>query len=392
MIDSALIYVLLLTAVAIGWTMGYRFAKQGKKHTPDEWIPSVEALLAQAGDVSLEKMLSVSTLDDDSIDLFLKLGKTLREKGEVDRAIHLHQSLFARTDLSKNTLQTLELELAIDFSHAGLLDRAERLFIELLATKGRVQEQASVHLVELYEEEGEWQQILELYQQKKIQMTPLLIQRVSHAVCELAVVSLSDGEYLETQRHARLAIKIDHACARSYVVLGDMSFGQKEYREAIRCYLKAVEVDSQALIALLDNLVEAFKQVGDTKGAFEYLSRHWRQTHYVPALVAQVESLEDDSSGEKAISKLLAELKNQPSNAGFFALLEMVVRHQQPLDKSQLLVLYDILRRIVESEPKFVCKNCGFRAKEPHWRCPSCKNWATVAPFVPASPKVKLDL
>jgi len=266
MMDSALIYVLLLLGIAIGWTLGYRFARQGKKKTPDDWIPSVEVLLAQAGDVSLERMLNVSTLDDDSIDLFLKLGRTLREKGEVDRAIHLHQSLFARTDLSKFTLQTLELELAIDFSHAGLLDRAERLFTELLDTKGRTRERASTHLVELYEEEGEWQEILQLYQQKKIQMTPQLSRRVSHAVCELAVASVEGGNYLETQKLARLALKIDNACARSFVVLGDMAFGQKEYREAIRCYLRAVEIDSQALISLLDNLVEAFKQVGDANG------------------------------------------------------------------------------------------------------------------------------
>ena len=99
MMDSALVYVLLLLGIAIGWTLGYRFDKQVKKSTPEDWMPSVEDLLAQAGDVSLERLLNVSSLDDDSIDLFLKLGKTLREKGEVDRAIHLHQALFARTDL-----------------------------------------------------------------------------------------------------------------------------------------------------------------------------------------------------------------------------------------------------------------------------------------------------
>ena len=105
-----------------------------------------------------------------------------------------------------------------------------------------------------------------------------------------------------------------------------------------------------------------------------------------------MESLASEEGPNQAIPQLLAELKNHPSNQGFFALVELVVQHRQQLDKSQLLVVYDILRRIVASEPKFVCTNCGFKAKEPHWRCPSCKNWSTVTAFVPAPPMAKLDL
>jgi len=392
MMDSALIYLLLLVGIAVGWTLGYRFARQAKVATPDQWIPSVEFLLTQAGDVPLERMLNVPSLDDDSIDLFLKLGRTLREKGEVDRAIHLHQSLFARTDLSKHILQTLELELAIDFSHAGLLDRAERLYLELLDAKGSIREKASKHLVELYEEEGEWQDIVDLYQSRKLQLTPHLSKRVSHAVCELAEDAAAAADYLEAQKLCRLALKIDPVCARSFVVLGEMAFHHEEYREAIRCYLKAVDIDSQSLIAVLEHMVEAFKQIDDAGGLVNHLSRHWQSSHYVPALVALVQCLSEQDSPETAISSLLHELKNQPSNSGFFALVEMVVRHKQQLDKSQLLILYDILRRIVENEPKFICKNCGFKAKEPHWRCPSCKDWATVSSFLPATSGVKLDL
>ncbi len=80
MMDSALVYVLLLLGVAIGWTLGYRFARQVKKDSPPDWIPSVEFLLAEANDASLERLLNIPQLDDDAIDLFLKLGRSLREK------------------------------------------------------------------------------------------------------------------------------------------------------------------------------------------------------------------------------------------------------------------------------------------------------------------------
>ncbi len=81
MMDSALVYILLLTGVALGWTFGYRFAQQGKKSEKPDWIPSIEYLLAESNDASLAKLLNVDQIDDDAIDLFLKLGRSLREKG-----------------------------------------------------------------------------------------------------------------------------------------------------------------------------------------------------------------------------------------------------------------------------------------------------------------------
>jgi len=383
--DSALIYILLLAGVALGWTFGYRYATQSKRPDYPDWIPSVDYLLAESNDLSLEKLLNIEQIDDGSMDLFLKLGRSLREKGELDRAMHLHQRLFARADLERSAMQSIQLELALDYSSAGLLDRAESILRELVSGRGHVSDTAAVHLVELLEEEGEWGAIIELYTERKLPGQTGLNKRVSHAACELAERSLKRGDYLETQKSCRLALKIDSACARSFVVSGDLALGQGEYREAIRCYLRAGEVDQQSVIRFLDKLVQAFRQIGDAEGLKEHLRKQWNESQYVPALVACIEAMAEQKEGDAALSGLIGELDQFPSNQGFLALAELVVRHRQQLDKGQLLAVYDILRRIVAAEPKFVCSNCGFRAKEPHWRCPSCKDWASVKAYTPQS-------
>lgn len=392
MTDSALLYVLLLGGIAIGWTLGFRFARQVKKEAHPNWVPSVEFLLAEANDAALERLLNVPQLDDDALDLFLKLGRSLREKGEADRAIHLHQALFARTDLTRNTQQIVELELAIDYSRAGLLDRAERLLLELLSARGRTADRAARYLVELYEEEGEWQNIFDLYRKKELPHSAVLEKRVAQAVCELAEQATRQQNFLDTQLLCRQALKIDNRCARAYVVQGDLAFGQGEPHEAIRCYLKAVEVDPQAIVSVLNPLCDSFAKVGDTAGLMVHLGKQWQASHYVPALMASTHCTAETEGPETAINKLLGELTQTPSNQGFFSLVELVVRHKLQLDKSQLLVLYGILRRIVENEPKFLCKSCGFKAIEFHWRCPSCKDWSTIGPFVPQLTRSKLDL
>ena len=392
MMDNLLVYVLLLSGIAIGWLLGYRFAKGGKKASKPDWIPSVEFLLAEANDASLERLLNVPQLDDDAVDLFLKLGRTLRVKGEADRAVHLHQSLFARTGLPKNTQMILELELAIDYSYAGLLDRAERLFLELLNTRGRIFEQSSRYLVELYEEEGEWGKILDLYRSKKLASGAALERRIAQAVCELAVQATASGDYYETQKLCRQALKIDNRCARAYIVQGDLAYSQNEAREAIRCYLKAVEVDTQAIVVVLEKMTGSFHDLGDVNGLISHLDRHWQSSHYVPALTARTECIAEQQGPEKGVTSLLQELAEAPSNQGFFALVELVVKYRLQLDKSQLLVLYDILRRIVEHEPKFICGACGFKAKEFHWRCPSCKDWSTLQSYMPQLTPGNLEL
>lgn len=390
--EHALLYVLLLAAVAVGWLLGYRFAHQAKKKDVPDFIPTVEFLLSEANDASLERLLNVPALDDNAIDLFLKLGRALRDKGEADRAVQLHQALFARTDLPRAQQLQVELELAIDYLRAGLLDRAERLLQELLHSKGRIHEQAARYLVELYEEEGEWQNILDLYQQRKLPHHQPLEKRVAHAVCELAEQAAKSRHYLDTQKLCRLALKIDGQCARAYVVQGNLAYGQDEPNEAIRCYLRAVDVDPQAIISVLNPLCDSFSKTGDTSGLMAHLGRQWHNSQYVPVLMARTQALATQEGPEQAVTALLKELAQIPSNQGFFALVELVVQYRLQLDKSQLLSLYGILRRIVEHEPKFLCKSCGFKATEFHWRCPSCKDWSSISPFVPQLTRSKLDL
>lgn len=386
MFDMALLYILLLAAIALGWTLGYRFATQAKKSDSPDWIPSIDYILAERNDASLEKLLKVDHLDDDSVDLFLKLGKSLRDKGEISRAMHLHQRLFARADLDRSVIHSIQLELAHDYSAAGILDRAESILRELLEAKGHNRESVAALLVELLEEEAEWHGILELYNAKKLPGGRQLGRRVAHAACELAERALKKGECLEVQQLCRQSLKIDSSCARAYVVSGDLAYGQGEYREAVRCYLKAAEIDQQAVARMLDKMIDAFSKLGDTEGLLTQLQKHWSESHFIPALTAFVETLASERDADEAASRLLKELEMSPSNQGFLTLAELVVKHGQQFDKSQLLQVYDILRRIVAAEPKFVCSNCGFKAKEPHWRCPSCKDWATVKAYVPQPP------
>ena len=377
---NLMIYLLLVVAIGCGWLLGrFQGRRSANQKISRETLPSIDFLLAENNDGALDRLLDVAEISDEAVELYLNLGRIFREKGQTEKSIQLHQNLFARTDLSEKSQLDVELELATDFLKAGLLDRAERLLIDLIQEEGHTRKQSSRLLVQLYEEEREWLSILDLYKQSKLPDLPDISSRVAQAACEYADEIFKKGNYLESHQYLKLALKVNPLCARANVIFAEVAATQGEPREAIRCYLKALKQDSNAMLAVLPKMAECFLKLEDYQGLDKQLANHWQHNHAIEVLVKRVKLLAEQGKQQQAIEILLTELFQYPSNQGFFALVEMVVNQKAVLNSSQLMSVYDILRRIVETESKYVCRSCGFKAKEHHWRCPSCKNWASVA-------------
>lgn len=373
------IYLLLITAIASGWVLGrFQGARSAGRNNKKNLLPSIDFLLAENNDGALDRLLDVAEISDEAVELYLNLGRIFREKGQSEKAIQLHQNLFSRTDLSDKAQLDVELELATDFLKAGLLDRAERLLSDLIGEEGHTRKQASRLLVQLYEEEGEWLSILDLYRKSILPDLPDVSSRVAQAACEHGNKLFNGGDFLGSHQYLKLALKVNPLCARANIIFAQIAASQGEHHEAIRCYLKALKQDNNIMLAILPALIESYVLLEDFSGLDKQLAEHWRKNHSVEVLVQRVKLMAGQENQQQAVETLLSELFRYPSNKGFFALVEMVVNHKAVLNTSQLMQVYDILRRIVETESKYVCRSCGFKALEHHWRCPSCKNWASI--------------
>lgn len=377
--NNLVIFPLLLLAVACGWLLGrFQGRRSATLRMSRETLPSIDFLLAENNDRALDRLLDVEEISDEAVELYLNLGRIFRDKGQTEKSIQLHQNLFARTDLSDNAQLDVELELATDFLKSGLLDRAERLLCDLLQEEGHTRTQAASLLVQLYEEEREWNSILKLYKTSKLPDMPDINSRVAQAACEYASELFHSGDFLESHQYLKFAIKVNPLCARANVIFAQIAASQNEHHEAIRCYLKALKQDANVMLAVLPKMSECYVNLEDLQGLDKQLSLHWQNNHDIEVLVRRVKLLAEQGRQQQAIEILLTELFQYPSNQGFFALVEMVVDHKAALNTSQLMSVYDILRRIVETEFKYICRSCGFKAMEHHWRCPSCKNWSSI--------------
>ena len=120
-----------------------------------DYFRGINYVLNEQPDKAIEAFIRVLEVDSETAETHLALGRLYRQRGEVDRAIRIHQNLIARETLQLGQRHAALLELGRDYSTAGLLDRAEAVYAELVESDG-YQVQALQQLTEIYEQEKDW--------------------------------------------------------------------------------------------------------------------------------------------------------------------------------------------------------------------------------------------
>ena len=119
---------------------------------------TVTALVTLGGeeDDAVDAFTEALSVNEDTVDTHIALGSVLRKRGEVDRAIRIHQNLLKRPQLTTVQLHQSHLELARDFIAAGLYDRAEQLLSDLTAQSTEFSAAAQRHLLDVHEAQRDW--------------------------------------------------------------------------------------------------------------------------------------------------------------------------------------------------------------------------------------------
>lgn len=137
------------------------------------------------------KMLDVSP---ESVETILALGNFFRRRGEVEKAITIHQNLVSKPNLTPKERCQCLLDLAQDYMCAGVYDRAESLLLEIKEGYSYQRETTLSYLIDIYEREKDWEKAIEM---------ALLLQEISreskkaeiaHYYCELSELAWERGK------------------------------------------------------------------------------------------------------------------------------------------------------------------------------------------------------
>jgi lipopolysaccharide biosynthesis regulator YciM len=351
---------LFLLLAAAGWAMG-RFGERDEEQPPPplniDYLKGLNFLLNEQTDQALEHFLEMVRVDDKTIETHFALGSLFRRRGEVDRAIRIHQNIIARPDLAAEQRDQALYSLAKDYLHAGLLDRAENLFSRL-SQGSRYQVQALESLCRIYEQEKEWERAIDAAEKLEVLGGRSLVLQIAHYYCELAEAA--------AQRN-------DYSAARAYVKKAQTGRPRTMRGALTRAHITYLIAEALPEIVAIYTRED---EIADLERALKSLVQKHPEMSSLIAYTAIV----NDIGGIPAIDDLVREyMLNEPTLAEFVDLQRL---SDQPRDaeESVLAKIRKALSKLATASPRYQCQECGFSSQRLLWQCPSCRNWETQRP------------
>jgi len=352
-------FLLGLAFIAVGiaaWLLGRRGAARTVR-MPRDYYVGLDHLINDRFDRAAEVFTRAASSNGDAAEIQFALASLFRKRGEVDRAIAIHTRL---KDESVGPLRDqATFALALDFLGAGLMDRAERLFGELAASRA-YRSEALEQLLRIYEQQGDWANALKIFHELPADLRRERRGVAAHYLCELAEHAILQGDLERAQTLLKHARSHDGALARTEILTARVEEGRGEARTALARYLGVLEVAPALALEVIPRLLDLARALGEPDAIEQLTARLRRTARLTPRqlawLLATALPLEDTGRIER--------MSGEPSAAAASPSLGQ------------------LLARIGEADGRYQCEECGLTSVGWFWRCPKCRSWDGMRPAV----------
>lgn len=376
--------LLVPVAFVLGWWASRRLgAKRSGAEVSElssDYFRGLNYLLNEEQDKAIEVFLKLAEYNRDTVETHLALGNLFRRRGEVDRAIRLHQHLVSRPGLSDAMKTVALLELGEDYMRAGLLDRAEALFSDLVAMDAHAPS-ALRHLIAIYQHERDWHKAIEHTRRLEVMTGEDESSMKAQFFCELADRARQHGARGEARDYLRQAFECQPDCVRAFMLTGRLHSEDDHHAEAVAAYEAAVNADIAFTPEILPPLLNSYARSQQMDRAESFLREMLSRYHGISPVLALAHIYRQRDGERAAIDFLTLQLRQRPSVRGLMALIDATMDKIQGEARENFLILRDLTKKLLEGQALYRCSRCGFGAKAHHWQCPSCKSWGTIRPI-----------
>lgn len=382
--DSWLLYVIIVAAIGIGWWLGRRDRNKQSEVVGPNYYQGLNYLLNEEPDRAVSTFIEDLEVNSDTLETHLALGGLLRRRGELEKAVVVHENILGGATLTKDDMETVQLELARDYLLAGLLDRAEELCGQL-SEEGTpaVRSDSLQIMLEIYEREKEWSQAIEVAKQLvSFGDSERYEKAISHYYCEIAEQQLETGDIEGARESVREAIGHDVNNPRTSLVRGQLDMHEGYYDHAIAALTRVRDQDPVYVAESLETLEEVYRLDNRSQEELrQYLTSCLEVTPSISIVLMLARSIRDEL-GDEAVAKFIANhLKQNPTIRGLTQLIDLHIDNTSGVAKENLAILRSFAEALVADKPAYRCNSCGFEGKRMRWHCPQCKGWATIKPI-----------
>lgn len=360
---------------------------------PRSYFTGLNFLLNEQPDRAIEAFLEAARIDPETVELHFALGSLFRRRGETDRAIRVHKHLLDRdaslSQLSEEQRLHALAELGQDYLKAGLLDRAEEIFLKLRGTQR--DEEALRNLLEIYQQEKDWEKAIAIAEQMPGHAEHLWQKQIAEFQCELAASDLLNGRLDAARQRLDAALAANRRCVRATLMRGELeakigagatAAGESSaHLETALSIWQGIEQQNPIYLSLVaEKMMAAFRALGREAAGIDLL-RGYLERHASLDLLDAVFQAELAVRGPEAAYVLVRdELRRNQTLLGLDKLLEAQIRLAPQEKRADLELVKNLIHNHTRRVARYRCEDCGFKARQFHWRCPACGGWETFPP------------
>lgn len=345
---------------------------------PAAYFRGLNFLIREQHDKAIEAFIEAVQANTESLELHFALGSLFRRRGEIERAIHLHQGLLERPQLSDLQKTAIMAELANDFLKAGLFDRAEQLF-HALCNAPSYQHSALRSLLDIYIREREWGRAIEIAGELERLSGVSFRKEIAQFHCELAAKAIQSADTGTAKQELETALHINKHCIRATVMQGEIEAAAGSMANALACWQRIEKQRPQYLGLVAARILEGYRSLGQDGQGLQLLHA-WVEKYKLPSVLNVVYEATLQEQGVEAAAQLArAELAKKPSLNILERLLQARAMEKKDSDQDAQL-MQNTVHHFLGNSRSYCCEQCGFKARRYYWQCPGCNGWETFPP------------
>jgi lipopolysaccharide biosynthesis regulator YciM len=346
------------------------------------YFKGLNYLLNDDSERAIDVFIELAKTSSETFEPQLALGNLYRRKGEVDKAIKLHQSLISKPNLPEQYRTKALLSMGKDYMSAGLLDRAEVLFTELVEIEAYTPE-ALYSLCEIYQQEQDWVEAIKAASRYEIVSGRKMENDIAHFNCELAEKQLLLNDSKKATSYLESALTINNKCVRAKLIQARELQKARKWKRAIDSYHLALEFDNVYASEYIEEMSVCYAKLKKEPEFQAFLLEFIKIYQGITPVLVLAQMYKTNEGIDKAEKFVEEQLIEKPSVRGLDLLLKLSLEKNDNSkdDVTKFQVLEQLVNRLLDKKPNHRCRKCGFGAKKLHWQCPSCKSWGSVKPI-----------
>ncbi|WP_440877293.1 lipopolysaccharide assembly protein LapB [Thalassotalea sp. PLHSN55] len=379
-----LLFLLLPIAMGYGWFMGRNSIKQNthsvKQDLSIKYSTGLNYLLSNQQDKAIDYLIEALKVEDDTVEAHFALANLFRKRGELDRALKVHEHLVRQKHLQNKEKQQALFELGKDFLSAGLFDRAESMFLKLLKSK-QFGMKSITYLMQIYQSTKDWHQGVALKKAIVNTKDKKLMHTLANFYCELATTAFDDEKYIEVLELLESALQLDQNSCRANWLMAKIYEKHEQYEQACKCYQDIYVQDSEFFPDVIVKMHACYQHLNAEDEFYKFIRKVYEETASSSTLICYVDHIESKHGTKKAKDFMLPALKRRPTIRGFKHFIQMQMTESEKHEgNEQLDVIKELISAYINVKHRYSCRTCGFNSSTHYWSCPSCHDWEQLKP------------